>query len=190
MRKNISHPKMTRNNTLASSNRAKFVTLSRVRSSSGEIKMRSAIQGLIDGGRTIVINALDKKVAVIGFNGLAETTFSPSDNDLLMLIVANGKDATFSREFVTIKKGGRIMEKTSTIIIEVNKKADGSLEGMLSDNGGLSDSELNLVFKWLLSNNHPTHKCKYCGDIAEGIDDDILCDDCRETFGHAFYSEL
>lgn len=34
------------------------------------------------------------------------------------------------------------------------------------------------------------HICKYCGEVAKGIDDDILCENCRDTFGHAFYSEL
>ena len=38
------------------------------------------------------------------------------------------------------------------------------------------------------ANTH--HICKYCGDIAEGTDEDVLCQDCRMTFGHAFYSEL
>ena len=34
------------------------------------------------------------------------------------------------------------------------------------------------------------HICKYCGWIAEGKDDDLLCSECRMDFGHAFYSEL
>ncbi len=34
------------------------------------------------------------------------------------------------------------------------------------------------------------HICKYCGGIAKGVDQDILCQECRELFGHAFYSEL
>ena len=34
------------------------------------------------------------------------------------------------------------------------------------------------------------HLCKYCGDVANGPDEDVLCEDCRYTFGHAFYSEL
>ncbi len=34
------------------------------------------------------------------------------------------------------------------------------------------------------------HWCKYCGGIAEGTDKDLLCDDCRELFGHTYYSEL
>ena len=34
------------------------------------------------------------------------------------------------------------------------------------------------------------HQCKYCGEFAKGIDEDVLCEDCRMTFGHAFYSEL
>ena len=38
------------------------------------------------------------------------------------------------------------------------------------------------------ANTH--HICKYCGDIAKGTDEDVLCQECRYTFGHAFYSEL
>lgn len=38
------------------------------------------------------------------------------------------------------------------------------------------------------ANTH--HICKYCGQIANGTDEDVLCDDCRMTFGHTFYSEL
>ena len=34
------------------------------------------------------------------------------------------------------------------------------------------------------------HLCKYCGDEAEGIDEDILCQGCRAEFGHSLYSEL
>lgn len=34
------------------------------------------------------------------------------------------------------------------------------------------------------------HLCKYCGEVANGPDEDVLCEDCRYTFGHAFYSEL
>ena len=35
-----------------------------------------------------------------------------------------------------------------------------------------------------------SHLCKYCGEIAEGTFEDLLCADCRETFGHSLYSEL
>lgn len=34
------------------------------------------------------------------------------------------------------------------------------------------------------------HICKYCGNIAEGTLADLLCSDCRETFGHTMHSEL
>ena len=44
------------------------------------------------------------------------------------------------------------------------------------------------VDKIVTQTNH--HRCKYCGCIAEGKDKDILCEDCREVFGHTFYSEL
>jgi len=34
------------------------------------------------------------------------------------------------------------------------------------------------------------HVCKYCGGLAEGTFEDLLCGECRETFGHSLYSEL
>lgn len=34
------------------------------------------------------------------------------------------------------------------------------------------------------------HVCKYCYCIASGTDEDLLCDECRQLFGHTFYSEL
>lgn len=34
------------------------------------------------------------------------------------------------------------------------------------------------------------HICKYCGEIADGTDEDLLCKKCREFFGHALFSEL
>ena len=34
------------------------------------------------------------------------------------------------------------------------------------------------------------HLCKYCGGIAEGTYEDLLCEECRYDFGHALFSEL
>ena len=34
------------------------------------------------------------------------------------------------------------------------------------------------------------HFCEYCGKVVEGNDKDVLCDECRMTFGHKYYSEL
>ncbi len=34
------------------------------------------------------------------------------------------------------------------------------------------------------------HFCKYCGGIADGTYEDLLCEDCRMMFGHSLYSEL
>jgi len=33
-------------------------------------------------------------------------------------------------------------------------------------------------------------KCGYCGKKSGSPDPDVLCRTCRETFGHAFFSEL
>ncbi len=34
------------------------------------------------------------------------------------------------------------------------------------------------------------HICMYCNGIADGAQKDILCDDCRDMFGHYSYYEL
>ena len=34
------------------------------------------------------------------------------------------------------------------------------------------------------------HLCQYCGEIVEGEYEDLLCDECKEIFGHSLYSEL
>ena len=32
--------------------------------------------------------------------------------------------------------------------------------------------------------------CKYCGSPTDSSDENVLCEDCRMTFGHTFFSEL
>ena len=38
--------------------------------------------------------------------------------------------------------------------------------------------------------NKHRHICKYCGWVADGTEEDLLCSECRTDFGHAFFSEL
>ena len=33
-------------------------------------------------------------------------------------------------------------------------------------------------------------KCKYCGKENNSKEEDLLCEECRENFGHSLYSEL
>ena len=44
------------------------------------------------------------------------------------------------------------------------------------------------IFKIATASDH--HRCRYCDCIADGKEKDLLCDDCRSIFGHAYYSEL
>lgn len=34
------------------------------------------------------------------------------------------------------------------------------------------------------------HRCKYCGTVTEGSNEDVLCPNCHELFGHTYFSEL
>lgn len=39
--------------------------------------------------------------------------------------------------------------------------------------------------------DNPTHICPYCGEYNNTpLREDELCDNCKMTFGHSFYSEL
>lgn len=35
-----------------------------------------------------------------------------------------------------------------------------------------------------------THRCLYCGKVTHGANEDLLCDECCEMFGHTYYSQL
>ena len=36
-----------------------------------------------------------------------------------------------------------------------------------------------------------SHLCQYCGSVVkDSKNEDILCDDCYELFGHRYFSEL
>ena len=68
-----------------------------------------------------------------------------------------------------------------------------------SDNSGRTEAELLKANqaeepdrKWISITKLPRgkHICKYCFRVAEGTYDDLLCEECRECFGHALYSEL
>lgn len=50
--------------------------------------------------------------------------------------------------------------------------------------------ELGDKFTIKVYDGNTNHICKYCADVAEGTYEDLLCDDCREIFGHSLYSEL
>ena len=81
-------------------------------------------------------------------------------------ILAVGKDATLELEFQ------KPLDYPEEVLLRICQKHYPS-EG---------------ITKVCDGNNH--HICKFCGGVAKGIDEDILCEKCRELFGHAFFSEL
>lgn len=81
-------------------------------------------------------------------------------------ILAVGKDATLELEFQ------KPLDYPEEVLLRICQKQ--------YPNEGIT--------KVYDGNNH--HICKFCGGIANGIDEDILCSKCRELFGHAFFSEL
>ena len=50
----------------------------------------------------------------------------------------------------------------------------------------ITNRQRNLINEILKPN-----KCPYCKEYdTDSIDPNILCTDCRETFGHSFFNEL
>lgn len=76
---------------------------------------------------------------------------------------------------------------------------NGEIRAIFKDTSGRMESELLKIVqvqeperKWTSIQKLPKgkHICKYCGGIAEGTYQDLLCEECRECFGHSLYSEL
>ena len=76
---------------------------------------------------------------------------------------------------------------------------NGEVRASFSDTSRKAETELLKILqeqeperKWTSIQKLPKgkHVCKYCGGIAEGTYKDLLCEECRECFGHALYSEL
>lgn len=42
----------------------------------------------------------------------------------------------------------------------------------------------------ILENKLKENHCQYCGEPTDSSDSNVLCRDCREVFGHTFFSEL
>ena len=81
-----------------------------------------------------------------------------------------------------------VVTEEYSCIISLNMKYDFPKEmiiNLLQKDPDFKDTKILDV-----ADANTNHICKYCGDIAKGTDEDVLCQDCRMTFGHAFYSEL
>ena len=78
-----------------------------------------------------------------------------------------------------------VNEKTGDMLLKNPKYASAILESI--------NKEHNTDFtvdNSTLINITSKHICKYCGNIVEGEYEDLLCDECREIFGHSLYSDL
>jgi len=71
--------------------------------------------------------------------------------------------------------------------------------GVVSYTGDKTDAEVLKMMQenepdanWATCTKVPRgkHPCPYCGNIAEGTFKDLLCQECRETFGHSLITEL
>lgn len=54
-------------------------------------------------------------------------------------------------------------------------------------------NEVKLLHEYItrgIDSDGELKKCKYCGKPSGSTDPDVLCKQCREDFGHAFFSEL
>ena len=73
------------------------------------------------------------------------------------------------------------------------------IEELSKLSNGLKDTEVCKIIKkildlindiYILIPQKRINKCKYCSEHTDSQDPNILCPNCRETFGHSFFSEL
>lgn len=83
------------------------------------------------------------------------------------------------------------MNDKSNIILRIEELSKLSNE--------LKDTEVCKVIKkildlindiYILIPQKRINRCKYCNELTDSQDPNILCSNCRETFGHSFFSEL
>lgn len=88
-----------------------------------------------------------------------------------------------------------IQNETFETVIEVNEKTgDMFMKNPLYRESIINqinkENNTNFTVNDLIEDITSKHICKYCGNIVEGEYEDLLCDECREIFGHSLYSEL
>ena len=83
------------------------------------------------------------------------------------------------------------MNDKSNIILRIEELSKLSNE--------LKDNEVCKIIKkildlindiYILIPQKRINRCKYCSEHTDSQDSNILCPNCRETFGHSFFSEL
>ena len=83
------------------------------------------------------------------------------------------------------------MEVKSNIILQIEELSKISNE--------LKDNEFCQIIKkildlindiYILITQKRINRCKYCSELTDSQDPNILCPNCIETFGHSFFSEL
>lgn len=95
--------------------------------------------------------------------------------------------AKYSKEFEKFCKlksytSDSIYLDGTKVIVNVTADSEESAKKLIEKDGKYQIAKLALKSK--------IHRCKYCGDIVDGKERDRLCDECREFFGHTYYSEL
>lgn len=81
-----------------------------------------------------------------------------------------------------------VVTEEYSCVVNFSKEIDLPKERIMDMLQNSQDFKSTNVLDIADANTH--HICKYCGEIVNGTDEDVLCSECRETFGHAFYSEL
>ena len=119
------------------------------------------------------------------------------DNGIQIAVARSYKNEQreYETDFIRIILKGEILKSTQ----EYCEKGDlvgvnGRLENIKDEKD--IKKELNVVIAEKVSflsskkENIKGKKCKYCGEPNGSEDENVLCEKCREDFGHTFYSEL
>ena len=88
----------------------------------------------------------------------------------------------------------KILVETRDFISETTLSKSEKIDISMSNKELLTLLQSQEQFKGIpitnIVNARTHHQCKYCGRITKGSYKNLLCDECKEVFGHSVYSEL
>ena len=88
----------------------------------------------------------------------------------------------------------KVLVETKDFISEMTLSKSEKIDISMSNKDLLTFLQSQEQFRGIpitnIVNARANHLCRYCGEITKGSDKDLLCDECKEIFGHSLYSEL
>ena len=99
-------------------------------------------------------------------------------------------DEILEKTLETAKKIVVRYDRSGEIIFHYNEDEKDKLHELLKQHDCYNFTSGSDGFVQMTITEPGWRLCKYCGNLHKTNDVEILCQECRQTFGHTYYSEL